>query len=119
MAVPIAFFGAVVANALVSCFNARKRQTLHERLRGAIDKGQTLSPELLQNMSLVTGAVRADLHRGALLMAFGADFAVLSALIGMKEAKAITPMPGAATFRVFLGSAYIGQWAFGRARSQA
>jgi len=118
--VPVAFFGTIIAVVwLVSHFNGRKRLTIHETLRHAIDKGQTLSPELLQNMSLVTDPVRADLRRGVLFLAFGAAFAVLGALIGMEESEAITPMLSIATFPIFMGIAYIGLWAFGRGKTEA
>jgi hypothetical protein len=120
IAVPIAFFGSIIASIwLVSYFNSRKRLTIHETLRHAIDKGQTLSPELLQNMSLVTDPVRADLRRGVLFLAFGAAFGVLAAIVGTEEATALNPMLGIATFPIFLGIAYIGLWAFGRGKSQA
>ena len=118
--VPTVMFGAIVGIVwLVSYFNSRKRLTIHETLRHAIDNGQTLSPELLQNMSLVTDPVRADLRRGVLFLAFGAAFGVRAALIGREEAEALTPMLGVATFPIFLGIAYIGLWAFGRGKSQA
>ena len=118
--VPVAFFGTIIAVVwLVSYFNGRKRLTIHETLRHAIDKGQTLSPELLENMSLVTDPVRADLRRGVLFLAFGAAFAVLGSLIGMEESEAITPMLGVATFPIFMGIAYIGLWAFGRGKTEA
>jgi hypothetical protein len=118
--VPFTVFGSMVAVVwLVSFFNARKRLTIHETLRHAIDKGQTLSPELMQNMSLVSDPIRADLRRGVLFLAFGAAFGVLGALIGREEAEAIVPMLGVATFPVFLGIAYIGLWAFGRGKSAA
>jgi hypothetical protein len=118
--VPTVFFGSIVGMVwLVSFFNSRKRLTIHETLRHAIDKGQTLSPELLQNMSLVTDPVRADLRRGVLFLAFGAAFAVLAAIIGSEEAEALNPMLGVATFPIFLGIAYIGLWAFGRGKSEA
>ena len=118
--VPTVFFGSIVGIVwLVSFFNGRKRLTIHETLRHAIDKGQTLSPELLQNMSLVTDPVRADLRRGVLFLAFGAAFAVLAAIVGSEEAEALNPMLGIATFPMFLGIAYIGLWAFGRGKSEA
>lgn len=118
--VPTVFFGTIFGVVwLVSFFNGRKRLTIHETLRHAIDKGQTLSPELLQNMSLVTDPVRADLRRGVLFLAFGAAFGVLAAMIGIEESEAITPMLGVASFPVFLGIAYIGLWAFGRGKGEA
>ena len=118
--VPTVFFGSIIGVVwLVSYFNGKKRITIHETLRHAIDKGQTLSPELLQNMSLVTDPVRADLRRGVLFLAFGAAFAVLAAIIGLEESVALTPMLGVATFPIFLGIAYIGLWAFGRGKGEA
>ncbi len=118
--VPTVFFGSIVGVVwLVSYFNGRKRTTIHETLRHAIDKGQTLSPDLLEKMSLVTDPVRADLRRGVLFLAFGAAFAVLAAMIGMEESEALTPMLGVATFPIFLGIAYIGLWAFSRGKSEA
>lgn len=99
---------------IVSHFNARKRNTVHETLRLAIDKGQTLSPEMLEKMSLLTDPVRADLRRGVLALAFGAAFAVLGLLVSLQEEEALTPMLGVACFPIFLGIAYIGLWAFSR-----
>jgi len=118
--VPIVLFLApAVIVWIVSYFNARKRQTVHETLRHAIDKGQEISPELMDRMSLVTDPVRADLRRGVLFLAFGAAFAVLGTIIGMEESEALTPMLGVATFPIFLGIAYIGLWAFGRGKPEA
>lgn len=118
--VPIVLFlTPAVIVLIVSYFNARKRLTIHETLRHAIDKGQVLSPDLMDRMSMVTDPVRADLRRGVLFLAFGAAFGVLSALIGHQEAEALTPMLGVATFPIFLGIAYIGLWAFGRGKSEA
>ncbi|MFN4226269.1 MAG: DUF6249 domain-containing protein [Hyphomonas sp.] len=118
--VPTVFFATIIGSIwLVSFFNARKRLTIHETLRHAIEKGQTLSPELLERMSMVTDPVRADLRRGVLFLAFGAAFAVLGAMIGVDQANALMPMIGVAAFPVFLGIAYIGLWAFGRGKSEA
>jgi hypothetical protein len=118
--VPAVMFGSLVGIVwLVSYFNARKRLTVHETIRHALDKGQPLSSELMDRMSMVTDPVRADLRRGVLFLAFGAAFAVLGTIIGMEESEALTPMLGVATFPIFLGIAYIGLWAFGRGKPEA
>lgn len=118
--VPTVIFGSLVGIVwLVSYFNSRKRLTVHETIRYALDKGQPLSPELMDRMSMVTDPVRADLRRGVLFLAFGAAFAVLGTLIGMEESEAITPMLGVATFPIFMGIAYIGLWAFSRGKPEA
>lgn len=118
--VPAVIFGSIVGIVwLVSYFNSRKRLTVHETIRYALDKGQPLSPDLMDRMSMVTDPVRADLRRGVLFLAFGAAFAVLGAVIGMEQSDALTPMLGVATFPIFLGIAYIGLWAFGRGKPEA
>ncbi|MFN4025397.1 MAG: DUF6249 domain-containing protein [Hyphomonas sp.] len=104
---------------IVSHFNARKRNTVHETLRLAIDKGQVLSPEMMEKMSLLTDPVRADLRRGVLFLASGAAFAVLGALISIDGQEAVMPMLGVASFPIFIGIAYIGLWAFSRDKTTA
>lgn len=118
--VPIVLFSVVpVCIWLVSYFNYRKRLTAHETVRHAIDSGQTISPELIEKMSLLVDPIRADLRRGVLFIAFGAAFAVLGMMIGQEEGEAIMPMLGVASFPVFLGLAYLGLWAFGHGRKSA
>jgi len=118
--VPIVLFlMPVLIVLIVSLFNARKRTTVHETLRYALDKGQQLSPEMLEKMSLLTDPVRSDLRRGVLFLATGAAFAVLGMLISMEQAEAMTPMLGVAAFPIFIGIAYIGLWAFGREKPAA
>lgn len=115
--VPIALFGMVVGIVwLVSFFNSRKRTTVHETLRHAIDKGQILSDEMMVRLSLANDPVRADLRRGVLFLAFGVAFGFLGVMVGMEEGEAIRPMIGVASFPVFLGLAYLGLWAFSRDR---
>ncbi len=115
--VPAFVFGSIPLTVwIVSFFNTKKRQTIHETLRHAIDKGQELSPEMMEKMSLLNDPVRADLRRGVLFLAFGAAFAVLGVIIGQEEAEALIPMLGVATFPVFLGLAYLGLWAFTRGK---
>lgn len=116
--VPAFVFGSIPLTVwIVSFFNTKKRQTIHETLRHAIDKGQELSPEMMEKMSLLNDPVRADLRRGVLFLAFGAALAVLGVIIGQEEAEALTAMLGVATFPVFLGLAYLGLWAFTRGKS--
>tara|TARA_R110000782_G_scaffold7809_1_gene25890 strand:- start:1640 stop:2011 length:372 start_codon:yes stop_codon:yes gene_type:complete len=118
--VPIVLFSVVpVCIWLVSYFNYRKRLTAHETVRHAIDSGQTISPELIEKMSLLVDPIRADLRRGVLFIAFGAAFAVLGTMIGFEDGEAIMPMFGVAAFPVFLGLAYLGLWAFGHGQKSA
>ena len=112
--VPIVLFSVLpVCIWLVSLFNYKKRLTAHETVRHAIDSGQTISPELIEKMSLLVDPIRADLRRGVLFIAFGCAFPVLGTVVGQQEGEAVMPMIGVASFPVFLGLAYLGLWKFG------
>jgi hypothetical protein len=104
---------------IVSFYNARKRTTVHETLRHAIDKGQALTPEVLERMSLLTDPIRADLRRGVLFIAFGAAFAILGFVLSDQDEGVLAPMLGVSAFPVLLGLAYLGLWAFSRGSKQA
>lgn len=113
--IPTVLFGSIVGIVwLVSFFNARKRKTVHETLRHAIDQGQVLSEEMMVRLSLATDPVRADLRRGVLFLASGLAFGFLGWMVGMENGDAVRPMIGVASFPVFLGLAYLGLWMFGR-----
>ncbi|KDA02909.1 DUF6249 domain-containing protein [Hyphomonas oceanitis] len=118
--VPIVLFSVLpVCIWLVSLFNYKKRLTAHETVRHAIDSGQTISPELIEKMSLLVDPIRADLRRGVLFIAFGCAFAVLGMVVGQQEGEAVMPMIGVASFPVFLGLAYLGLWKFGHGSKAA
>ncbi len=104
---------------IVSFYNARKRTTIHETLRHAIDKGQELTPDIMDKMSLMTDPVRADLRRGVLFIAFGAAFALLGFVLSGEDEGVLAPMLGVSAFPVLLGLAYLGLWGFSRGKSQA
>ena len=118
--VPVALFGSIIGIVwLVSHFNFKKRKTLHETVRHAVDAGQILDRETMEKLALITDPVRADLRRGVLFLAFGIAFGFLGWMVGMEEGEAIKPMIGVASFPVFLGLAYLGLWAFGRRGEKA
>jgi hypothetical protein len=118
--VPAILFGSVVGIVwLVSHFNFKKRSTVHETLRHAIDQGQVLSDDMMVRLSLANDPVRADLRRGVLFIAAGLAFGFLGAMVGMEEGEAIRPMLGVAAFPVFLGVAYLGLWASARHERKA
>tara|TARA_B100001540_G_C15289695_1_gene409793 strand:+ start:138 stop:512 length:375 start_codon:yes stop_codon:yes gene_type:complete len=118
--IPVALFGSIFGIVwLVSHFNFKKRQTLHDTIRHAVDRGQELSAEMMDKLSLITDPVRADLRRGVLFIAFGLAFFVLGMLVSSEEAEAMKPMLGVASFPIFLGLAYLGLWKFGRGSRSA
>jgi len=115
--VPIFLFVAVVAIIwLYSHYNYKKRNTAHETLRLAVEKGQQVSPELVERMSAMSDPVKSDLRRGVLLIAFGIAFIVLGVIMPHDEPEAIRGVIAISSFPVVLGIAYLGLWRFSHNR---
>lgn len=111
--VPIFIFAAIVAIVwLFSHYNYKKRLTAHETLRLAVEKGQEVSPELVERMSYLNDPVKSDLRRGVLLIAFGVAFMILGAIMPHDEPEAMRGILGVSSFPVVLGLAYLGLWRF-------
>lgn len=117
--VPIFLFLSIVGFFwLFSHYNFRKRATTHESLRYAIDKGQPISMDLIEKMTMFVDPVRADLRRGVLFIAFGVAFLFLGSIITSQEGEPFGPVLGVASFPIILGLAYLGLWRFGHGRKQ-
>jgi hypothetical protein len=111
--VPISIFAAGVAIVwLFSHYNYKKRLTAHETLRLTLEKGQEVSPELIERMSFLNDPVKSDLRRGVLLIAFGVAFMILGAIMPHDEPEAMRGIIGVSSFPVVLGLAYLGLWKF-------
>ena len=111
--VPIFLFASIVAIIwLFSHYNFKKRLTAHETLRLAVEKGQEVSPELVERMSYLSDPVKSDLRRGILLIAFGVAFIILGALMPADEPEAMRGVIAISSFPVVLGIAYLGLWRF-------
>lgn len=111
--VPIAFFGGVIAITwLFSHYNYKKRLTAHETLRLTVEKGQEVSPEMVERMSYLSDPVKSDLRRAILLIAFGIAFVVLAFIMPLDDDEALRGMLAVASVPVVLGIAYLGLWRF-------
>lgn len=115
--VPVVLFAGIVAIIwLFSHYNYKKRLTAHETLRLAVEKGQEVSPELVEKMSFLSDPVKSDLRRGVLLVAFGVAFIVLGAIVPHDEPNAVRGIVGISSFPIVLGLAYLGLWRFAHDR---
>ncbi len=111
--IPIFLFASLVGVIwLFSHYNYKKRLTAHETLRLAVEKGQEVSPELVERMSYLNDPAKSDLRRGILLIAFGLAFISLGMLIPHDEPDAFRGMLGVSSFPIILGAAYLGLWRF-------
>ena len=111
--IPIFLFAAIVAIIwLFSHYNYKKRLTAHETLRLAVEKGQEVSPEMVERMSYLNDPVKSDLRRGILLIGVGLAFMVVGAIVPHDEPEAVRGIIGVASFPIILGVAYLGLWRF-------
>jgi len=103
--VPITLF-LVIGLVLVTYFYLRHRahSEVQQTLRAAMERGQELTPELLEAVGgEATGGLR-DLRRGTLWLALAIALGIMSWIIGE------TRILGLAAFPLMLGLAYLVLW---------
>lgn len=109
--IPIVF---VIATAIVVSlwiyFRFRARSALQQTVQAAIEKGQDLSPELLDRMGQSRSSVHIDLRRGVISLGIGIAFAIFAFVLN--ENHAIRPLLAVSAFPFVLGVAYLALWRF-------
>ncbi len=110
--VPIVMFaGLTVIISLFFWFRFRARKEMQQTIRAAIDKGQELSPELVE--SLGTSQKRSkyqDLRNGAIWIAVGAGIALFGVAMGQIEQDVMPIMAGISALPLLIGIAYVIMW---------
>ncbi|MEE8307630.1 MAG: DUF6249 domain-containing protein [Gammaproteobacteria bacterium] len=109
--VPVALFLAIVL-ILVAFFTARylTRKQVHGTIRQAIDKGQELTPEILERLGETPKSPESDLRRGLIAVGIALAFGMFSFALGEDDARG--PLLGIAAFPLFIGLADLGLWKF-------
>jgi Domain of unknown function (DUF6249) len=112
--IPITFFVMIAALVIVPrYFKSMERQKLADTLRAAIDKGQTLPPDIISAMSadVKTAPVQSpqrDLRTGVIWLGVAVGLAAFGIVLGYYEdADATVPLIAIATFPGFIGLAFI------------
>ena len=110
--VPISMFaGLTVIISLFFWFRFRARSEMQQTIRSAIDKGQELSPELVE--SLGTSQKRSqyqDLRNGMIWIAVGAGIALFGVAMGQVEEEVTSIMAGISAMPFMIGIAYVIMW---------
>lgn len=110
--VPIVMFaGLTVIISLFFWFRFRARREMQQTIRAAIDKGQELSPELVE--SLGTSQKRSkyqDLRNGMIWLAVGAGIALFGVAMGQIEQEVMPIMAGISALPFMIGIAYVIMW---------
>lgn len=107
--IPIVLFltiGGVLA--LVYYFRYRTRKEIQTTVRSAIEKGQQLSPELIEGLMESLNPPHADLRRGIISIAIGIAVLLMGSLIG--EEDAVGPLMAVSMFPLLVGVAYLLLW---------
>ena len=106
VSVPIVLFISVAfVVGLAMWLRHRSRREVHETLRAAIDKGQEITPSLLEHLGEGFGRQRQDIRRGVVSVALALGFVSFGLILG--EPDAVRPMLGIAAFPFLIGSAYL------------
>ena len=109
--VPVAFFLAIVAIIFtVAYLRFRRRQEVQNTIRAAIERGQELTPEILERLGEPTHPKHRDLRRGVIAVGAGLGLAAFGLLVG--EEQAVQPLIAIGALPFLIGLAYIGLWYF-------
>ena len=111
--VPLGMFLTIFAIiGIVMFFRFRTRQELQLTVRAAIESGQNLSAEVLEELMASLDSARNDLRKGIIAVAVGLAFVFFSFAIGEEDAEG--PLLAISAFPFFIGLAYLGLWFFNR-----
>ncbi len=111
MLVPITLFISIAAVfAVAFIYRARQREQIQVTVRQAIDKGQELTPELLEKLGDTGVRPHSDLRRGVISVALGLGIGLFGAILG--EADAVRPLVAIGAIPFLIGLAYLGLWKF-------
>jgi len=113
--VPVSMFAAMaIVISLFFMFRYRARRDLQETLRTAIDKGQELTPEIVERLGTPPVAPDRDLRRALVAIAVAASFALFGVVLGDEDA--IRPMLAISCFPLAIGIAFLLMYRFGSKR---
>ena len=80
-----------------------------------MDRGQELTPDLLERLGGISVTPETDLRRGVIGITLALAVGTFGLVVG--EQDAVGPLLGIAAFPLFLGLAYLALWRFRRVQS--
>lgn len=104
--VPLSMFiGLSVVLSLWVWFRYKAKRDLQMTIRTAIEKGQGLSPELIENLVNPPVSPQRDLRRGVISVLLAVAIALFAMFIG--EDDALGPLLGISMFPLSIGVGYL------------
>ena len=111
--IPISLFiGLTVVLCLFFWFRYRIRNDVQATIRTAVDKGQELSPEVIDRLGHPKQPKNKDLRMALIWIALASAMAVFGTMIPDEDNEAQVVFIGMASFPFFLGIAYAIMWRF-------
>lgn len=115
--IPIAFFAAIAfVLALFYFFKYLGRKEMQRTVRVALERGQDLSPELLDRLGEPQKSPSGDLRRGLIGVALAVGIVVFAVLLG--EADALRPLTAVSALPLAIGVAYLLLWRINPGRQE-
>lgn len=114
--VPIVLFLAVAATyCLKYYFTYRGRQEAQKTVRVALERGDPLTPDLLDRLVQPPVPQRTDLRRGVIGIGLGVGLGAIGFVLG--DPDAVRPMLAVGLVPLLLGLAYLVLWRLGGGKS--
>ena len=112
--VPLGFFAALtVILAFFFLFRARNRREMQQTIRAAIEKGQELTPELVESLGKPeTPSKDKDLRLALIWLAIAAGLTLFGLGMGRFEEEVFSAMLAISAFPFMIGVAYLIMWRF-------
>ena len=106
------FIGLAVVLSLWVWFRYKAKKELQLTIRTAIEKGQGLSPELIENLVNPPVSPQRDLRRGVIGVLLAVGFVLFGIILG--EEDAVRPLVGTAMFPLSIGIGFLLMHRFGQ-----
>ncbi len=107
----VMFIGLTVIFSLFIFFRYRSRRELQQTLRAAIDKGQELTPDIVERLGNPPVSADRDLRRGLIAVGIAFGIALFGVVLG--EEDAVRPLLGISMLPLMLGMAFLTMYRFG------
>lgn len=106
----VMFVGLTIVFSLVVWFRFRARSEMQQTIRLALDKGQELSPEIIDRLGHPKASKNRDLRLATIWIALAIALALCGVAVG--EVDAIRGTLAGAAFPLCIGVAYLINWRY-------
>ena len=116
-------FGSISAIIIVPLWlRSQERMRVQETLRAAIESGQAMPTEVMENAARNISirpmpSPSRDLRTGIIWLGVGLGFVAMGVALGYEEPEATIPMIACAAFPVFIGLAFVALALINRSKS--